>query len=122
MLERADRIILQFSIRWYSAPALLKEWDDKILTPGWAYQRKYALNNKELTVAAIFGVGGYRHNSYSHYTPRPFQATAYHLKMKFMQPFIITNIKQKDDIHLNNQIRQYRDFVSNRLDGLEELE
>lgn len=82
MLERADRIILQFSIRWYSAPALLKEWDDKILTPGWAYQRKYALNNKELTVAAIFGVGGYRHNSYSHYTPRPFQATAYHLKMK----------------------------------------
>lgn len=125
LLEQVDRVILQFPIRWYSAPALLKEWEDKILAPGWAYQGKYALNNKELTVAATFGAGGYRHNSYSHYTPhellRPFQATAYHLKMKFMQPFIITNIKQKDGIHLNNQIRQYRDFVSNRLDELEEL-
>lgn len=126
LLERADRVIWQFPIRWYSAPALLKEWEDEVLTPGWAYQRKYALNNKELTVAATFGAGGYQHNSYSRYTPyellRPFQATAYRVKMKFMRPFVITGVKQMDSAQIYDQGCQYRNFVNGHLDELGELE
>ena len=32
MLQSADRIVLQFPIQWYSTPALLKAWQDAVLT------------------------------------------------------------------------------------------
>jgi putative NADPH-quinone reductase len=31
-LLKADRIVLQFPIQWYSTPALLKTWQDAVLT------------------------------------------------------------------------------------------
>src|SRR4051812_40746296 len=36
-LLRHDRVVLQFPFFWYSAPALLKEWLDLVLTHGFAY-------------------------------------------------------------------------------------
>ena len=36
LLEAADRVILQFPFYWYSSPALLKEWEDEVITAGWA--------------------------------------------------------------------------------------
>ena len=36
-LAAADRIILQFPFYWYSTPALLKQWQDDVLTYGWAF-------------------------------------------------------------------------------------
>lgn len=32
--EEADRIVFQFPIFWFSSPALLKEWEDKVLEHG----------------------------------------------------------------------------------------
>ena len=49
-MEKADRIILQFLIRWYSSPALLKQWEDDIFEAGWGH----ALDNKEFTVAVNY--------------------------------------------------------------------
>lgn len=34
VLENTDRIVLQFPMYWYSSPALLKEWEDVVLTYG----------------------------------------------------------------------------------------
>ncbi|MDB4988958.1 MAG: Glutathione-regulated potassium-efflux system ancillary protein KefF [Myxococcaceae bacterium] len=36
-LTRADIIVLQHPFYWYSMPALLKHWVDKVLALGWAY-------------------------------------------------------------------------------------
>ena len=36
-LTAVDRIVLQFPMYWYSSPALLKQWQDDVLTYGWAY-------------------------------------------------------------------------------------
>lgn len=38
-MEKADRIILQFPIRWYSSPALLKQWEDDVFEAGWGRSR-----------------------------------------------------------------------------------
>lgn len=123
-MEDADRIILQFPIRWYSSPALLKQWEDDIFEAGWAYMGGHALDDKEFTVAVSFGAGGYEHGGYSHYTPheilRPFQATAYRIGMKFMKPFVLTNVMRMKE-ELNNQISQYRNFVSQKLPELDDL-
>ena len=37
LLMAHERIIFQFPLYWYSSPAILKEWQDKVLTYGFAY-------------------------------------------------------------------------------------
>ncbi|MDY6122010.1 MAG: NAD(P)H-dependent oxidoreductase [Porphyromonas sp.] len=37
LVESHERIIFQFPLWWYAAPALLKKWLDEVLTEGWAY-------------------------------------------------------------------------------------
>lgn len=124
-MEKAERIILQFPIRWYSSPALLKQWEDDVFEAGWAYIGGHALDDKEFTVAATFGAGGYEHNGYSHYTThellRPFQATAYRIGMKFVKPFVMTNVMRMDETEMNKQIDQYKNYVQMKLPELEEL-
>jgi glutathione-regulated potassium-efflux system ancillary protein KefF len=38
-LSRASTVVWQHPIYWYSAPALLKLWFEKVLVAGWAYGR-----------------------------------------------------------------------------------
>lgn len=37
LVEQHSRIIFQFPLYWYSAPALLKTWMDEVFREGWAY-------------------------------------------------------------------------------------
>lgn len=37
-VEGADRLAFVFPVYWWSMPALLKGWIDRVFTPGWAYQ------------------------------------------------------------------------------------
>jgi len=36
-ISRADLVVWQHPLQWYSVPPLLKLWMDKVLTHGWAY-------------------------------------------------------------------------------------
>ena len=57
LLESHDRIILQFPFYWYSTPPLLKQWQDEVLSYGWAYgEGGDKLHGKELGLAiSTFG-------------------------------------------------------------------
>lgn len=56
VLEQYDRIILQFPLYWYGAPALLKRWLDEVMTFGWAYgPGGDKLEGKELGIAVSCG-------------------------------------------------------------------
>ncbi|TBU73796.1 NAD(P)H dehydrogenase [Pseudomonas daroniae] len=37
-LDRADTLVLVYPIYWWSFPALLKGWIDRVFTQGWAYE------------------------------------------------------------------------------------
>lgn len=37
-LDRADALVLAYPIYWWSFPALLKGWIDRVFTQGWAYE------------------------------------------------------------------------------------
>jgi len=39
-LRWADIIILQFPLWWFSLPAILKGWVDRVMTPGFAYTKR----------------------------------------------------------------------------------
>lgn len=49
LLEEHDRIVLQFPFYWYSTPALLRKWEDSVLSYGWAFgSNGDKLHGKEL--------------------------------------------------------------------------
>lgn len=50
LLERADKIIFQFPLFWFSTPALMKEWQDRVLT-----KILYG-NNPKLLAGKSFGI------------------------------------------------------------------
>ncbi|WP_339672769.1 NAD(P)H-dependent oxidoreductase [Dasania marina] len=58
-IERNDVIALVFPFYWWSFPALLKGWIDRVWSEGWAYhwtlERPYGLINKDLIVLGSCG-------------------------------------------------------------------
>lgn len=56
LIERHDRIVLQFPIQWYSMPALLKQWIDDVFTTSWLFGTGgKAVAGKELVLAMSIG-------------------------------------------------------------------
>ena len=95
VLEAADRIVWQFPMYWYSSPALLKQWEDAVLTYGWAYgSTGNALHGKELMLAVSPGASAdayAREGKYLYEVAellRPFQATAALTGLTFLRPFV----------------------------------
>ncbi|MDX1807841.1 MAG: NAD(P)H-dependent oxidoreductase [Paenisporosarcina sp.] len=105
LLLAHDRIVFQFPFYWYSSPSLLKEWQDVVLSYGWAYGPEGKnLNGKDFILAISTGgpEASYQAGSYNHYTmselTRPFQATANLTGMRFLPTFKIQGAR-----FLNNE-------------------
>ncbi|TXI14490.1 MAG: hypothetical protein E6Q66_06435 [Pedobacter sp.] len=94
-----DRVIFQFPMYWYSTPALLKEWQDVVLTSGFAYSfsdslDEYKLKGKKLllSVTAAGPWDAYQPNGKNRFTVeellRPLNQSAYYCKMIFETPIV----------------------------------
>lgn len=56
LLSTAETVVLQFPVRWYSVPALLKLWIDEVLEVGWACgPGGTALRGKSMLVVVTTG-------------------------------------------------------------------
>lgn len=124
VLETADRIVLQFPMYWYSSPALLKQWEDDVLSYGWAYGTDgTALHGKELLIAVSPGADNYGPNDFVKYTVhellRLFQATSRLIGTTYIKPFVTTGAIYLTDEQLDHQVQQYNDYLLN--DHLETL-
>lgn len=101
LLEQHDVIVFQHPLYWYTCPALLTEWIDLVLSPGWAFgPGGNKLEGKLLLSAITAGVGGefYRDSDYDKRYPisyflLPFEQIAYQCGMKYLQPLILKNTK-----------------------------
>lgn len=100
LLLEHDRIVFQFPFYWYSSPSLLKEWQDVVLTYGWAYGSQGTnLHGKEFILAistggptAAYQAGGYNQYSMSELT-KPFQAMANLTGMRFLPTFTTQGVR-----------------------------
>ena len=55
-LKWADLMVFQFPVYWYSTPAILKHWQDTVLTRGYAYgEGGNALHGKDFMVSVSSG-------------------------------------------------------------------
>jgi NAD(P)H dehydrogenase (quinone) len=70
-IDRTDRLVLVYPVYWWSFPALLKGWIDRVFTNGWAYgsggngERK-KLHRLEVVLVAVAGAdsGTYARHGY----------------------------------------------------------
>ena len=119
VLEACDRIVLQFPMYWYSSPALLKQWEDDVLTYGWAYgPAGTALHGKELALAVSSGgsAENYTHSGSVRYGPhellRPFQATSGLIGTRFITPFITAGTMGLADEELAERAQAYTAWLA----------
>jgi glutathione-regulated potassium-efflux system ancillary protein KefG len=96
LLAAHDIVVLQFPFYWYSAPPLLKQWEDLVLEHGWAYgSRGRALHGKTLVCAISTGgrQGAYQEEGYNRFTVRqllsPIEQTARLCGMRYLPPWVV---------------------------------
>lgn len=102
--EAADMIVLLHPFQWYGMPALMKEWLDVVLLPGWAYGKGgTALRDKTLMLALTTGspiedyAPGQAHGRpFEDYLP-PYQQTAALCGMAWAAPHLLHGAHRVDD-------------------------
>ncbi len=123
LLEAHDNIILQFPVFWFSSPALLKQWQDDVLTYGWAYgsESGYKMKGKNVALAVSAGIrledyaaeGRYQYSLAE--VLRPFEITFNYVKSNYLPNFGFYGTELAGEIApetLAKSVREYRDFIT----------
>ena len=96
LLRRHDIILFQHPLYWYSAPALLKQWQDVVLEHGWAYgdqghqlRGKVALHAVSTSAAEFEPEHGVGPTCNVRQFLSPWETTAQLCGMRFLAPFVV---------------------------------
>jgi glutathione-regulated potassium-efflux system ancillary protein KefG len=96
LLLEHDVVVFQHPFYWYSAPAMVKQWQDLVLEHGWAYGHSGKHLTGKITFNAITTGGpevAYKEGGYNRFSIRtllsPFDQTAHLCGMKFLAPFAV---------------------------------
>lgn len=118
LLLAHDIVIWQFPLYWYSAPALLKQWQDLVLEHGWAYGKNgVALNGKKVFTVITSGGGmqAYQPDGYQHCTMndllRPYERTAALCNMAYWPPFWIPGTHKLELSQIEEYGEKYRQLL-----------
>lgn len=119
LLADYDRIIFQFPLYWYSSPPLLKQWQDEVLTDGFAYGKHGSqLKGKEFGLVMTTGVnereyqaGGREGFTISELT-RPFQAIARKCEMVYLPSLLIARFDYLSDADRKELLIRYRQYLT----------
>ncbi len=64
LVEKYDKLILQFPIYWFNCPPLMKKWLDEVFLAGWAYGDNNRMKNR---VVGLIITAGIKENSYERF-------------------------------------------------------
>jgi glutathione-regulated potassium-efflux system ancillary protein KefG len=124
LLKGHDIVVWQHPFYWYSAPALLKQWEDLVLEHGWAYGRNgHELKGKKIFNAFSSGasMNAYHMEGSQHCTItdllRPFERTAWLCRMTYLPPFWIPGSHRLDMVQIQQYCIQYRELLIALRDG-----
>ncbi len=129
LLLSHDVFVFQHPFYWYSAPAILKEWQDLVLEHGWAYGQGGTHLRGKITFNAITTGGpesAYRKGGYNRFTMRellaPWDQTAYLCGMRFLAPFAVhAALKVVSDEDLADSRASYRRLIEGLRDDTLDL-
>lgn len=118
LLLTHDIIIWQHPLYWYSAPALLKQWQDLVLEHGWAYGKTgFALSGKKIfnVISSGGGTGAYQREGYQHCTIsevlKPYERTAELCRMTYWPPFWVAGTHKMDLPQIKEYAGQYKQLL-----------
>ena len=111
----ADRLVFQFPFYWYSAPALMKQWEDEVLSSGWAYGPDARIAGKRMMLAVSTGgledtyAADGKHRATMGELLLPYRIIAQYLGLEFEEPFIVhgSYAPELDDSALAAVSREY---------------
>lgn len=116
LLLKNERIIFQFPWYWYSAPAMIKAYEDEVLTYGFAYGSKGdKLYGKEFKIATTIGAPefAYQEGSWNKKSMNellsPFQAMANLTGMTYTKAFRVHGVASISDEELREKVQEYKD-------------
>lgn len=123
LLNKADRVVLQFPFYWYSSPPVLKAWLDQVLLFGFAYgPNGDKLHGKELMLAITTGgpAESFQASSFNRFTMNqfltPFEQTANMVGMSYLAPFILHSAMSADPTKLNTSVDKLISYVTHSKD------
>lgn len=115
LLADHDVVVFQHPFYWYSAPSIMKEWQDLVLEHGWAYGSEgRALHGKRwLQVTSTGGPEeAYCSQGQNHATVRqllaPMEQTARLCGMRFLPPFVVYGAHALDESGIEAAAADYR--------------
>lgn len=115
LLEAHEAVVVQHPFYWYSAPAIVKEWLDLVLTHGWAYGEQGTALAGKTWLSAITSGGraeSYRAGGYNRFTVeellRPFEATVHLCGMRWRKPFVLHASHLTSQAGLDDAAARYR--------------
>lgn len=122
-LKKANLIIFQFPLYWYSTPSLLKKWQDEVLTSDFAHGKKFKLEKKYFLVSFTIGSlienykkkeGGYIFSDFL----KPLEKMAHYCKMIYKgfilsdsKSFIFNSLKKNHEITKGDHIEQLKKII-----------
>jgi glutathione-regulated potassium-efflux system ancillary protein KefF len=117
-LERAQLIVWMHPVFWYSVPALLKHWIDKVLAYGWAYgEGGTALQGKHCLWVPTTGgddrdftESGIHAHPFSSYAPS-IEQTARFCGMTWEPPHVVHDAIAIDDERLARHVATLTDLL-----------
>lgn len=118
LLLAHDLVILQHPFYWYSTPAMLKQWEDLVLTHGWAYgSQGKALSGKYWlhVLTAGGGAQAYTPGGYNGYTISEFMApleqTARLCRMIYLPPYVIHGTHRMHQPQIEIEAARYHQLL-----------
>ncbi len=113
-LLKAKVVVFLHPIYWYSCPALMKEWLDLVLQPGFAYGSDGGkLMGKKWLCAittggdeASYNIDG-KHGASMDDILKPFERTAAVCSMEYLPPFVVHHVDHLTDEQLRIQAQQF---------------
>ena len=118
IVDAHDVLVFQFPWYWYSAPAVVKQYLDEILTRGWAYVGGSALEGKPVIFAITTGgiADAYRADGQNKFTMNellaPYIATANMTKMVWNEPFVVHGVRSLSDQELSDAALAYQELLT----------
>lgn len=115
ILGEHDAVLFQHPFYWYSAPPLVKQWQDLVLEHGWAYGHEGRALSGKLTFHVLSAGGGeeaYGPEGYNRFSVpellRPFEQTAALCRMRWLPPYVVHGTHRLADDVLDRHVENYR--------------
>lgn len=118
LLLEHDEILFQFPLQWFSTPASLKSWFDKVLSYNWAYGENFKLAGKTFRVVITTGglTEAYQPGGQNGITIaeilKPIERTLGYIKGVYVQPFIVHGAFVLSDADLTLKSQEFAQILN----------